>query len=189
VTDNPDASGNFETAAEDLAQGILRSRRPQKIYLAQLGPDGTRATIVEALDNGVGLMSYIGHGAVTFWAHENVFDTDTVSTLAPQTEQPLMLTMNCLNGFFHFPYLDALAETLVNAEGKGAAAMVAPSGFSLNHHTHRFHRALLEEIVSGDHATLGDALLAAQTRYAEDGAFLELLAIFHLFGDPAMRLQ
>jgi hypothetical protein len=52
-----------------------------------------------------------------------------------------------------------------------------------------FQRALLEELLSGKHAHLGDAILAAQESYAEAGSFLELLSIFHLFGDPAMKLR
>ena len=34
-----------------------------------------------------------------------------------------------------------------------------------------------------------DALLAAQKDYADGGAFPELLSIYHLFGDPGMRLR
>ena len=100
-----------------------------------------------------------------------------------------MLTLNCLNGYFHLPYYDALAEELIKAEGKGAVATLSPSGLSLNAPAHLFHKALLEELLSGKHAHLGDAILAAQARYAEAGSFLELLSIFHLFGDPAMRIQ
>jgi hypothetical protein len=43
--------------------------------------------------------------------------------------------------------------------------------------------------VSGEHARLGDAVLEAQKRYADTGAFPELLAIYHLFGDPALELH
>jgi hypothetical protein len=48
---------------------------------------------------------------------------------------------------------------------------------------------LLEELTSGGHTTLGDAMLAAQSTYADKGEFLELLTIFHIFGDPALKLQ
>jgi len=41
----------------------------------------------------------------------------------------------------------------------------------------------------GKHARLGDAVLAAQAAYAETGAFAELLGIYHLLGDPALKLQ
>jgi hypothetical protein len=36
---------------------------------------------------------------------------------------------------------------------------------------------------------LGDAVVAAQRTYADSGAFPELLSIYHLFGDPALRLR
>jgi hypothetical protein len=43
--------------------------------------------------------------------------------------------------------------------------------------------------MNGNHQRLGDAVLAAQSAYAETGAFPEMLVIYHLFGDPAMRLK
>ena len=104
-------------------------------------------------------------------------------------QQALLLTMNCLNGYFHFPYFNSLAEELVKADGKGAIAAFSPSGLSLDGPAHRFHRALLEELLHGGHERLGDAVMAAQSRYAESGAFPELLSIYHLLGDPALGLR
>ena len=54
--------------------------------------------------------------------------------------------MNCLNGYFHFPYFDALSEKLVKLEDRGAIAAISPSGLSLNEPAQRFHRALLQEL-------------------------------------------
>ncbi len=134
-------------------------------------------------------MSYLGHGGIAIWASENVFNLWDVDSLAPQAQQPLLLTMNCLNGYFHFPYFNSLSEELVKAEGKGAIAAFSPSGLSLNGPAHRYHQALLKELFSGSHERLGDAVLAAQEDYAETGAFPELLTIYHLLGDPALRLK
>jgi hypothetical protein len=47
----------------------------------------------------------------------------------------------------------------------------------------------MAEIVSGQHERLGDAVLAAQAAYADTGLMPELLAVYHLFGDPAMRIR
>jgi hypothetical protein len=47
----------------------------------------------------------------------------------------------------------------------------------------------MAEITSGQHLRLGDALLAAQKTYAQTGAFPELLSIYHLLGDPAMKTR
>jgi hypothetical protein len=47
----------------------------------------------------------------------------------------------------------------------------------------------MAEIVGGEHQRLGDAVLRAQAAYAETGIMPELLAIYHLFADPAMRIR
>ena len=77
----------------------------------------------------------------------------------------------------------------MKAEGKGAIATFAPSGMSVNGPAGVYHEALLAELVSGRHERLGDAVLAAQVTYANNGALPELLSLYHLFGDPALIIQ
>jgi hypothetical protein len=96
--------------------------------------------------------------------------------------------MNCLNGYFQFPLFDSLAESLLKAEGKGVIAAFSPSGLSLDGPAHLLHRLLLTELIHGGHHTLGDAILAAQSKYVDAGGYLELLKIYTLLGDPALRL-
>jgi hypothetical protein len=47
----------------------------------------------------------------------------------------------------------------------------------------------MAEITSGNHERLGDALLAAQRTYAQAGLMPELLAVYHLLGDPATKIR
>ena len=100
-----------------------------------------------------------------------------------------MLTMNCLNGYFIAPFYESLAEGFLKAPGKGTIAAFSPSGLSLDGPAHLYHRAVMQEITSGQHQRLGDAILAAQKTYAQTGAFPELLSVYHLFGDPALRIH
>ena len=189
VADNRDRAGNFEADADELAATVLASKNPEKIYLSQLGTTHTRNAIVQSFDEGASLVSYLGHGGIHLWATENVFNARDVASLGSQPQQPLLLTMNCLNGYFHFPYFNSLAEALVQAKDKGAIAAFSPSGLSLNGPAHLHHKALLQELFSGNHERLGDAVLAAQESYAATGAFPELLSIYHLLGDPALTLR
>jgi len=189
VADNPDEAGDFVAEAEEIAGGALAGRPVEKLYLSRLGPAAMRAGIAAAFDSGASLMSYIGHGGIHLWAQENIFNSGDVPGLAPQPQQPLLLTMNCLNGYFHFPYFNSLSEELLKAEDKGAIAAFSPSGLSLDAPAHRFHQALLEAVLHHGHARLGDAVLAGQAEYAASGAFPELLRIYHLLGDPALTLR
>jgi hypothetical protein len=189
VADNADQAGNFEQNADEIAAGLLAGHATEKIYLSQLGSDPTRSAILAAFDRGASLMSYIGHGGTAVWASENVLNSWDAAKLASQPQQPLLFTMNCLNGYFLPPLVDSLSEALVKAEGKGAIAAFSPSGLSLDDAAHLYHKALLAELLSGRHARLGDAILAAQSDYAATGAFPELLRIYNLLGDPALSLR
>ncbi len=188
VADNADLGGDFEADAEEIATGILAGRNPTRIYYSQQGAS-TRQKIEQAFDDGASIMSYVGHGATAVWASENIFNRSDVNDLTPQSQQPFLLTMNCLNGFFQFPPLDSLSEALLKAEGKGAVAAFSPSGLSVNEAAHVYHKVVLEEIVSGRHGRIGDALLAAQERYAQTGSLPELLSVYHLLGDPALSIR
>ena len=75
--------------------------------------------------------------------YENILNIWDVDSFAVQQEQPILLTMNCLNGYFAFPFFNAMSEELLKAEDKGAIAAFSPSGLSLNTPAHMFHSALL----------------------------------------------
>jgi len=189
VADDSDAAGDFEGDADSLARGVLSNAPVRAIYLSQLGIDAARVEILDSFDEGASTLSYVGHGGIHLWASENLFDRESVGHLSTQPRQPIVLTMNCLNGYFHFPFFNALSEELLKAEGKGAIAAFSPSGLSLNEPAHFLHQALLRELHSGTHRRLGDAVAAAQASYADSGAFPELLLIYHLLGDPALTLR
>ncbi len=188
VADNPDLAGDFEQSVREVAPLLAPSHTVETIFLRELG-GATRPTIVDAFDRGAALVSYLGHGGIAVWASENVFNNQDVKTLAPQAQQPLLLTMDCLNGYFHFPFLNSLAEEFLKAPGKGSIASFAPSGLSLHGPADLFHKALIQEISSGRHERLGDAVLASQADFAQTGAFPELLSIYNLLGDPALRIR
>jgi hypothetical protein len=118
-----------------------------------------------------------------------VLNTWDAESLLEQSEQPVMVTLDCLNGYFVAPNFDSLAEGFLKAEGRGTIAAFSPSGLSLDEPAHVFHKALVGELVSGANERLGDAVLAAQEDYAETGAFPELLSIYQLLGDPGMPLR
>jgi hypothetical protein len=188
VADNPDLGGDFEANVADVAASFLADRSPELLLLRELGAE-TRPRVQDALDSGRSFLSYVGHGGAAVWASENVWNSWDAASLQAQSRQPLLLTMNCLNGYFVAPAFDSLAESLVKPEGRGAIAAFSPSGLSLDGPAHQYHRALMAEITSGRHQRLGDAFLAAQTTYGRTGLMPELLAIYHLFGDPAMTIH
>ena len=190
VADNPDIAGDFEADLRDIRESFLSGRETTEIFLGQVGNrDVARARILDAFNSGLSLISYVGHGGGAVWAGENMLNSSDPASLLAQPRQPFMLTMNCLNGYFITPFYESLAEGFLKADGRGAIASFSPSGLSLDGPAHLYHRALVQEITAGAHARLGDAVLAAQKAYSQTGAFPELLDLYHLFGDPALKVQ
>jgi hypothetical protein len=190
VADNPDLAGDFEANVRDIEGSFLAGRDTTSILLGRLpNRDVARTQILDSFDQGLSLISYVGHGGGALWAGENILNSWDAASLQAQPRQPLMLTMNCLNGYFITPTYESLAEAFLKADGRGTIAAFSPSGLSLDGPAHLYHRAVMREVTSGHHARLGDALLAAQRDYATTGAMPELLSVYHLFGDPALMVR
>jgi hypothetical protein len=188
VADTPDAGGDFEADVEDVRASLLAGRPATTLKVSQLGA-ATRGAIVDAFDEGSSLMSYVGHGGAAVWSSSNVLASWDAALLRAQSRQPVLLTMNCLNGYFVAPNFDALPEALLKAQGRGVVAAFSPSGLSLDGPAHEYHRALMRQLTSGRHPRLGDAILAAQTDYAQTGLMPELLGVYQLLGDPATKIR
>jgi hypothetical protein len=170
VADNPDKAGDFEADVRDIKASFLGNRVTKTLFLRELGGN-TRSQILSSLDAGASLMSYVGHGGAAVWASENVLNS---------WDPPKL---------FVAPNYDSLSEAFLKVEGRGTIAAFTPSGLSLDAPAHRFHRALMNAIVNGEHRRLGDAVLAAQAAYAEEGVMPELLSVYHLLADPGMRIE
>jgi hypothetical protein len=188
VADTPDAGGDFEADVEDVRASFFAPSTSDTLRVAELGA-GAKGAILDSFDEGASFMSYVGHGGTAVWSSSGVLASWDAPLLRAQSRQPVLLTLNCLNGYFVAPNLDALPEALLKAQGRGVVASFSPSGLSLDGPAHEYHRALLHELTSGEHERLGDAVLAAQKTYAETGLLPELLDVYQLLGDPAMRIR
>jgi len=188
VADNPDLAGDFDADVDDIARSFFQGRGVSLLKLSELGIQ-MRPAIREAMNSGLSFLSYVGHGGAAVWASENVWNSWDAPSLQAQSQQPLLLTLNCLNGYFVAPTFNSLSESLLKAEGRGAIAAFSPSGLSLDGPAHQYHRALMAALTGGGHERLGDAVLAAQKAYAQTGLMPELLGVYHLLGDPATKLR
>jgi hypothetical protein len=102
---------------------------------------------------------------------------------------PLFVMMTCLNGYFHDPALDSLAESLMKSRG-GAIAVWASSGMTGPDGQAAIDRQVFDLIFrssnnKGQPLTLGEATLQAK-RAVND---IDVRRTYILFGDPSTRLR
>ncbi len=182
--DEPD----FDEASDDLA-GDLNDigYETQKLYMTE--NEDIHDAIISALNQGVGIINYIGHGSIQVWGDESVFETEDADTLINGERLPIFTTFTCLNGYFNHPEVDALAETLMWAEDGGVVAAVAPSGRSLTLQQQPLAEVFFQSLFNGDAETLGEALLLSKNAAAENDNLRDVIHTFNLLGDPALHFQ
>jgi hypothetical protein len=183
-------SPEFETLSDTLIAKMPESYDFSTVYLADYSGSISQATddIVHEINDGLIFTNYIGHGAVTNWAGEFMFESADIPRLENRDRLTFVNAMNCINGFFSQPFYYCLAEEFLIASNGGAYGCLAPTGSMYFWEIELFSAALFDGLFSGHNTIMGSLATEAKlTAYAR-GATKDLLITSVLFGDPAGRL-
>ena len=188
VADDDDPQ--FEEINESIIPIAPGSFSVEKVYLAGYSAvsQATQA-IVSAINSGVFLVSYVGHGSVTAWTGALVFDNSKIGLLQNRDHLALFCMFTCLNGFFAAPTDYCLAEALVAAENKGAFACFSPSGWGYPWEHAILSNELMTDIFGRPMDTMGLITTQAKIAAFSQGTSVDILKTFTLFGDPSMKLR
>jgi len=181
----------FEVTSDALIEGYLPSDyQATRVYLSDFtDPEESTARIMAEFNQGAVIVNYVGHAALNVWAKEAVFSSADIANLRNGSKLPFVVTMTCLDGYFHHPQADCLAEELLLAEGKGALAVFAPTSELLPAEQDTLVKALFEALFASDAPTLGEAVMRAKRSLPDGGrGYEDLIETYALLGDPALRL-
>jgi hypothetical protein len=188
IADNPDAGGEFAADAEALRERLPDSLAAEPVYLGQVSRSEARTAILGSLREGVGLVSYHGHGGLDRLADEGLLVTADVQTLGNLDRLPVVTALTCVVGRFDLPGYDSLGEALLLREDGGAIALLAPSGFSLNHEADAIGRGFVDALAGDGELRLGDAVRAGLAAHlALHDRQLHVPFLYSLLGDPSAR--
>ena len=191
VADNADGENDFPALSDEIIQEYLPSDLiPQRIYLGETVPDAVsaRAAISDALQSGVWMVQYTGHGAPERWAAEQIWRTTDVPGLHNADRLPVMMTFNCLDGYFAYPGRPSLAETMQRQPGGGSIAAISPSSLGMTQDQQLFRQILMSTMFHDGVRELGRALTLTKQRFYARYGWNYLISTVMLYGDPAMRL-
>lgn len=200
ISDNTDSAGDFPALSDRIIADYLpKDLVVTRAYLPGKIPEipaseaeivVTKQVISDTLQSGVWLVQYTGHGAPTYWASERILRHTDIYGLQNGDRLPIMMSFNCLDGFFVHPFVawQGIAETMQRQKGGGAVAALAPTGDGLSSDQQRFREVLMTIMFRENVREIGTALDLAKRRYAAAGGAHYLIETMTLFGDPAMRL-
>lgn len=182
----------FVQTSESIAGVLPPSRTPTRVYVGDLGGPAARTRLLDELILGAGWVNYLGHGSYTVWATEAIFEGDDVETLPESDRLPVYVVMNCLTGYYAQPNwnLRSLGERLLITPRRGAVAVIGSAAPIYPGGQAELDQAMVQELLIDGEATLGEAFERAKRTL--DPTLVDhgdVIASFHLLGDPSMRLR
>ena len=186
LTDTDDPTWSFEADSATLAATLPSDYTAHEVF-AGAGTTAARTELFAQVTQGQLLVNYLGHGSTTVWGTDAdlLASADVTDTWRAGTRLPMVVAMNCLNGFFQGIYgEESLAEAFLRAP-EGAVATWASSSLTYAAPQAAANQAFFDLTFQGAYATLGETVVAAKRTVSDP----DVRRSWIFFGDPATRLK
>lgn len=193
VADNGDA--NKHQHQSDFLASWLEVQQPQlsvrRLFMDAYEQQDNEAPAVRerlnrAVERGVGLVDFIGHGGETAWTNEQILDLKMIENWRNYDRLPVLVTATCEFGRFDDPRRASGAEAALLSPNGGAIAVFTTSRPVFTTTNFQTSTAFYETTFGGSSSAdlrLGDIIRLTKNRSVA-GA---LNRNFVLLGDPSMR--
>jgi hypothetical protein len=214
----PDGAGDFAGVADQIAGQLPPDVPVERVYYdptaGQEGPpwrvrqgSAARQRALDALDDGAGLVTYVGHSSMWQWAFTDVesnpshllglYDPDTLTN---GDRLPVVLSMTCLSSAFQTPAFSGttLDERMLLNPGGGAVAVWGSTGLGVLHGHDALMRGFFRALNGGagashtarDWRAVGELVYAGYRELDTSAPCCrDALRTFALLGDPLTPLK
>jgi len=182
-------SDTSDTFDFDKASAALRAFIPGNLSTLEIDRGVTdsamaRSLLLTYLNQGQGVINYLGHGSIDLW-RDNLLTNDDASSLANGGRLSLFVSMTCMNGYFQDPLLDSLGEVMLKSRDGGAVASWVSSGMCDPGEQATLNREFYRLLFGGGGLTIGEAAMKAKSSVTDK----DIRRTWILLGDPTTRLK
>lgn len=192
------ATGKSHTLnSEQLAELIPNKIYTEKLYMMEfpevgdasaygvIKPDATQA-LINSINGGTAILSYIGHGSPTQLAQEKllVLDRGDLSQIDNKGKLPIWIVGTCSFGHFDDPLTESFAEELIRSPFNAASAVISTTRAISVVGNERYTYDLFESIFQN--GQISNSKIGIILQSIKDGS--NESQYFHLFGDPALKI-
>lgn len=149
---------------------------------------GTPGDVSAAINEGVGIVNYRGHGSNTTWQWTGSWNAGAIYALT-NTHFPPVFNVCCSNGTHDLTY-NCLAESWLDGPGTGASGTLAASAPSATYANHSMQKELFKQIFDTGNTCAGEMFAASQAFIIQvmGASGLNNSKMYHWFGDPSMDI-
>jgi hypothetical protein len=190
---------SVEARFHDLAGAVQEQFRDHFTTITLLFPETSVATrevqrLREAIDGGVQLLYYLGHGGAFVWRvgpvdfakQKDLFTPADVAQLRNALHYPIIIASSCYTTAFDADY--SIGEAFILQPRAGAIAVVGSPWKSSAYEDHAFNVRFLSNYCQPGFVRLGDAYQATKEgQRPRDDSYVDTQT-FTLLGDPTLKL-
>ena len=187
---------NYAETLSAILDTVFHQVNVQKVYLDSYPlvstASGVRVpqaneVLMDAIDKGVCVMSYTGHGGVKGLATEQVISVSDVQSMDNYDKLPFVHTATCEFSKFDNPTEVSAGELMILNPLGGAIAMLTTVRPTHAHNNQYFSRSFHERVY--ETTDLGSLRMGDIYRLVKTDRFSKANTVYVLFGDPALRFS
>ncbi len=160
----------------------------RKAFIDDDGLALAKSKIIDNINQGVALTSFIGHSGPRDWSFSRLFSASDANALNNAQSPTLVTQWGCWNTYFVSPTEDTLAHAFMLNNNGGAASVLGASTLTKAEHEKDLAQLVLTYLTH-DEMSLGDAVTRAKQTYAQlRPDALDVILGWNILGDPGLKL-
>ncbi len=189
IADEDDAGVSFRDASERFAATLPPEWTVERAYLEGGNVAEMRARILEAIEGGVTLTSFIGHSGPSVWSFQGLFSAEDAVALTNEGDPTVVAQWGCWNTYFVDPRANTMAHAFLLAGSQGAAAVLGAATLTSAAAEETLGETMMPLLVTNG-MPLGQAVVAAKREIARTHPkMLDVLFGWTLLGDPTLSID
>lgn len=183
------------TIAEHLAEQLRSAGYSEVALLFDTDEaDAAKSNLIDELNQGAGLVYYLGHGVEYKWKTTQFTNSD-IGQLKNYNKTPVIISVACLNGNFEWVEGDSFAENWISAGteevGTGAVAILASSTVQPWTPPTVGLKDMVNSISTAKYKTLGGIFTNGVISFLRKKRkeIIDTFQSWHIFGDATIMLR
>ena len=179
---------SYSAYSDGFAAELPPSWRIERAYLDFDTVTVAKQKLKDAINRGVGLVTYLGHSNPDRWTFSGLFHVNDVSGLTNTGKPTIAVQYSCWNSYYVIPQMRSLSESLLIAEDRGAAAVFGATGLTGVHSDVALGMEMALRLAATG-KTIGDAEREAKEQLAAYDNSADVVLGWTLFGDPTLKIE
>jgi hypothetical protein len=189
AADLNESYANFGADSDAMEAFVPGSWQVDRAHLDTLGVGGARAQLLQALNAGARVASYVGHSSTRTWTQSGLFSATDAMNLQNAGRPSAVFQWGCWNTYTLSPAADSMGHRFLLSGDRGAALVMGATALTRSDGERELGKELMPRIMTPG-ATVGQAIIAA--KHALDARMpgrVDVQAGWALLGDPTTVIR